>query len=130
MRHYTVDEADALIPTLSPVLEDLHDLHLRLQEAREVVEEFQHLASQNGNARTTHILDPDVDMSKLQSEMRKRLEFLTGLDVVLKDIEIGLIDFPTRLHDHDVYLCWHLGEERVGFWHEIEEGYRGRRPLP
>jgi hypothetical protein len=130
MRHYTVDEANALIPTLSPVLEDVHDLYSRLQEAQEVVREVQHLASQNGNAKSTRILEPEVDMSRLQSEMRKRLEFLAGLDVVLKDIEMGLVDFPTRLYEHDVYLCWHLGEDRVGYWHEIEEGYRGRRPLP
>jgi hypothetical protein len=130
MRHYTVDEANALIPTLSPVLEDIHDLYLRLQEAQEVVADFQQLASQNGNAKTTRVLDPDVDTSKLRADIRQRLEFLSGLDVVLKDIEIGLVDFPTRLYDHDVYLCWHLGEERVAFWHEIEDGYQGRRPLP
>ena len=51
------------------------------------------------------------------------------LEIVVRDIDRGLIDFPA-LHDgREVYLCWELGEERIGFWHELEAGYGGRRPL-
>ena len=47
----------------------------------------------------------------------------------IKDLETGLIDFPTLYRDKEVYLCWKLGETGIGFWHHVEDGFRGRRPV-
>jgi hypothetical protein len=129
MRHFTVDEANALIPTLEPVLDSLHDTFIQWQEAVEVVRAFEAQALQNGHATETRIFDPDVDTIRIREELRERLQFLQQLGVVLKDIQIGLIDFPARRDGRDVYLCWHLGEESVANWHELDEGYRSRKPI-
>jgi hypothetical protein len=129
MRQFTVDEANALIPVLSPVLDRLHDTYIRMQEAAEVVRAFEWQALQDGHATETRIFDPDVDLEAIQEEMASGMAFIRELGVVLKDIELGLVDFPARLHGRDVYLCWHLGEERVGYWHDVDGGYRQRQPL-
>ena len=48
---------------------------------------------------------------------------------MLKDLDEGLVDFPAMLDGHEIYLCWKLGEERIGYWHGVDEGFAGRKPL-
>lgn len=67
----------------------------------------------------------DTSATKLQAA----LEFIHSQGCQVKDLDIGLLDFPTLYHGREVYLCWKLGEERIDFWHEVDAGYRGRRPI-
>ena len=62
-------------------------------------------------------------------EVRRLLLTLGGMGVVLRDIDSGLVDFPSYRDDREIYLCWRLGEERITSWHEIDEGFHSRRPL-
>ena len=66
--------------------------------------------------------------SSLQT-LQDYVDELTDIGVELRDYESGLIDFPGRHEGRDVYLCWKLGEERIGYWHSVEEGYKGRKPI-
>jgi hypothetical protein len=129
VRHFTVDEANALIPTLTPLLQDLHALHQRMTRAVEEVQVFERRAIQNGHGENTNVFLPDYSLEAIHSELNERLGYLDRLGIQLKDIENGILDFPTRMHGRDVYLCWRLGEETVAHWHEIESGFAGRRPL-
>jgi len=61
--------------------------------------------------------------------MQERMVFLEAQSIVLKDIQHGIIDFPSRMYDRDVYLCWRLGEDSVSHWHDVDAGFAGRRPL-
>ena len=61
--------------------------------------------------------------------MKKRLAEVRSLGVEVKDIRKGLCDFPHRRGGRLVYLCWHLGEEKIGFWHEIQKGFGGRQAI-
>ena len=61
--------------------------------------------------------------------MRELLGSIQGLGIVVRDIDRGLIDFPAIRDQREVYLCWELDEERIAFWHDLESGYGGRRPL-
>jgi len=61
--------------------------------------------------------------------MRAGLDRLFGAGIILRDAETGLIDFPSERDGQEIFLCWRLGEERVGFWHGPESGFTGRRPL-
>lgn len=61
--------------------------------------------------------------------LKSTLERIQDIGCQLKDIEIGLIDFPTLYREREVYLCWKLGESGIGFWHHVEDGFRGRRPI-
>jgi hypothetical protein len=128
-RQFTVEEANALIPLLTPILEDLRQVHHRMWEAVSEVRTFEQRAASNGHGENSRIFEPAFDVSKIQAELEQRLRYLRGIGVVLKDIEHGILDFPTRMHGREVYLCWQVGEERVAYWHDIETGFAGRQPL-
>ncbi|HLJ67408.1 MAG TPA: DUF2203 domain-containing protein [Chloroflexota bacterium] len=130
MRHFTVEEANALLPTLIPVLHDLRAQRTRMEEAVKRVRSFERRAGQNGHGDLAEVLDPDHDLSRIRDEIEQRLNFLQGLGVHLKNIENGIVDFPTQMFGGDVYLCWRLGEESVSHWHGMETGFAGRKPLP
>lgn len=61
--------------------------------------------------------------------LKAALERIQEIGCQVKDLETGLIDFPTLYRDKEVYLCWKLGEDGIGYWHHIEDGFRGRRPI-
>jgi hypothetical protein len=61
--------------------------------------------------------------------LKSTVEKIQELGCQLKDLEMGLVDFPTLYRGQEVYLCWKLGESGIGFWHHVEDGYRGRRPI-
>jgi hypothetical protein len=61
--------------------------------------------------------------------MQADVAWLDDRGVVLRDIPSGLLDLPTIVSGHDAWLCWRLGEDRVGWWHRTDEGVAGRRPL-
>ena len=62
-------------------------------------------------------------------ELRTALGELQAMEVVLRDLERGLVDFPSLREGREVYLCWEEGEQSIGFWHDLEAGHAGRQPL-
>ncbi len=68
-------------------------------------------------------------LERSQSEMAELIGEITGLGVQVKDIDRGLLDFPSTVEGQDALLCWHVGEERITHWHSPEDGFAGRRPL-
>ena len=129
MRHFTVDEANELIPTLTPILEDLQGLQQRLVDVAGEVADFERRAMGNGNGENTDMFKPGHDLREIQREIQQRVHFLQGMGCHLKAIEHGIVDFPTRMYGRDVYLCWRLGEARVAYWHDMDAGFAGRQPL-
>jgi hypothetical protein len=121
-RHYTVDEANALLPRVKPVLRKLRDAKdlLTDSEAHDVLSEA---ASGNGGG------EPGRQVGEAFLELRRLLSTLQEADIVVRDIDRGLIDFPAIRGGEEVYLCWELGEDAVEHWHDLESGYRGRQPL-
>jgi hypothetical protein len=121
-RHYSVEEANALLPRVKPVLRKLRDAKdlLTDEEAHEVLSEA---APMNGGG------DSGRQVGEAFLEVRRLLEALQEAGIVVRDIDRGLIDFPAVREGQEVYLCWELGEDGVEYWHDLESGYRGRRPL-
>ena len=68
-------------------------------------------------------------VNKSISELYKQIEELEEMGILIKSFEEGLIDFPAKRFDDEVWLCWKLGEDKVKFWHSKDEGFRGRKPL-
>lgn len=121
-RHFTVAEADALLPTVAPMLAELRTARDRLTD-REAHEALAEAAPGNGGGNRGRAVG-DAFL-----EVRRLLAGLAELGIVVRDIDRGLIDFPAIRDDREVYLCWERGEQGIGFWHELESGYSGRRPL-
>jgi len=121
-RHFTVAEADAALGEVGPLLERLREARDRLTDA-EAHEALAEASPTNGGGRHGHAVGGAF------LEVRRLLATLSALGVVLRDIDRGLVDFPALLDGREIYLCWQRGEARIGFWHELESGYEGRRPL-
>ncbi len=121
-RHFTAAEANSLLPTLAPLLERLRAAKDELTD-EELHDALGEAAPGNGGG------EPGQAVGVAFLEVRRLLVTLTEAGVVVKDIDRGLVDFPALLEDREVFLCWELGEDEVGFWHELDAGYGGRRPL-
>jgi hypothetical protein len=121
-RHYTVEEANALLPSVKPLLQRLRDAGDMLtdSEAHDVLSDA---APTNGGG------EPGSQVGEAFLEVRRLLGTLEDAGIVVRDIDRGLIDFPAIREGEEVYLCWELGEDEVEYWHDLESGYRGRQQL-
>lgn len=128
---FTLGEAQTLLPVLEALLRKAQKSGTR---AAELEVEFERLRQQIFLAGGTHI---DVALiARRRAERDKALQetqdTLTEIDeigVQVKDLEKGLLDFPCTMDGKTILLCWKLGEKEIGYWHSIEEGFAGRRPI-
>jgi hypothetical protein len=121
-RHFTRAEANALLPQLTAMLDQLRESKDELTDA-EAHEALGEAAPSNGGGEE----GKQVGVAFL--EVRRLLETIEQSGIVLRDIDRGLVDFPALLEDREVYLCWELGEDEVAYWHDMDAGYGGREPL-
>ncbi len=121
-RHYTPEQANALLPQLKPLLRELRDARDRLtdEEAHSVLADA--APTNGGGAQGRHVGEAFL-------EVRRILAQLEALEIVVRDVDRGLIDFPAIIEGREVYLCWELGEDEIGFWHDLDGGYGGRHRL-
>ena len=130
-RYFTPDDVEALIPKLTELVERLRTAHAEVQTVRERLEgERQRLTLAGGG-----VLDRAgwrVDSQRLESatkEAQAILDEIHAMGGVVKDIGLGLVDFPHLRAGRVVNLCWKLGESHVRWWHGLDEGYGTRKPL-
>ncbi|HTZ98792.1 MAG TPA: DUF2203 domain-containing protein [Candidatus Aquilonibacter sp.] len=69
------------------------------------------------------------ERNRLEQAIRDALEKIHSTGCIVKDLDVGLLDFPSRIDGEDVYLCWRLGEDRIRFYHRQDEGFAGRKPI-
>jgi len=120
-RTYSVDEANAMLSELEEILPAIREARQVVLRAGERIKEM--VASDGGGHEGTEYWNAI-------RTLRGHVEHLAELGILLRDPETGLVDFPGELDGRRVYLCWRLGETRVGHWHDLESGFAGRRPLP
>lgn len=121
-RHFTRAEANALLPHLTDILNQLRSAKGELTDA-EAHKALADAAPTNGGGEEGR----RVGVAFL--EVRRLLETIEQSGIVLRDIDRGLVDFPAVIDGQEVYLCWELGEDDVNYWHDLDAGYRGREPL-
>jgi hypothetical protein len=121
-RHYTVERANAALAWVMERIERLRSARIGLndEEARAALQEA---GPTNGGG------EPGRVVSDAFLEMRNALLELQAMEVVLRDLDRGLVDFPSIRDGREVFLCWEEGEDEIGFWHDVDSGYGGRRPL-
>jgi hypothetical protein len=121
-RHYTLEQANAALPWVGERIERLREAQALLteKEARDALSEA---APGNGGG------EPGQVVSEGFLALRSGLAELEAMEIVLRDLERGLVDFPALREGREVYLCWVEGEDEISFWHELEAGYAGRQPL-
>jgi hypothetical protein len=121
-RHYSVEQANEALATVKPLLQ-------RLRDASDLLSDEEAHAALTDAAPTNGGGEPGTQVGEAFLEVRRLLLVLEEAGIVVRDIARGLIDFPTILDGREVYLCWELGEDEIGWWHELDAGYRGREPL-
>jgi len=124
-RYFTVAEANAFLPTLVPLLQQLQDLKREAQAKIYQLEEAKVLSPQRPDAFFQEEAQIEFLVFHADTLLRQVLE--TGVQV--KDVDTGLCDFPALMHGQDVLLCWRLGEAQVSHWHGLYEGYLGRKEI-
>jgi len=121
-RHYTVDEANRKLRAVGAIVRRVRDARRRL--GREAPDgDFATLTELTGGAW------PGAEHARAALEVALGFDRLEELDVVVRDLERGLIDFPSLIEGEEAYLCWLLDEPSVGHWHAPGAGFGGRRPL-
>ncbi|MQA75067.1 MAG: DUF2203 family protein [Solirubrobacterales bacterium] len=120
--HFSVEEANAMLSRVEPMLRGL-------REARDRLTDSEAHAALAGAAPANGGGEPGREVGEGFLEVRRLLAELQELGIVVRDIDRGLIDFPAILEGREVYLCWQLDEPEVGFWHDLETGFGGRRAL-
>ena len=126
-RLFTVNEANELLPIVRPLVEQILENIRRLKHASETVIRNRHL-DPDAPDLMKH-LHADDGIARLVGEVKQWVETINGHGCMCKGVEQGLIDFPCVYGAEVVYLCWQLGEPSVSFWHRIEDGFAGRKPL-
>ena len=132
-RYYAIDEANAVLGDVEPILAALRDqraelIELRDQAVAEAPDDTLDDAQPTDDAvRELRLLR--LRMQGLIDQMQAGVVRLVDLDITLRDISTGLIDFPALLSGRHIWLCWRLGESEVGHWHRHDEGFGSRRPL-
>jgi hypothetical protein len=130
-RFFHLLEAERLLPEVEGILRSLIQLKEDYQRTgREVEGLVQKVAMAGG------MVPPRERIGQLRARkdalaegLKSCLKKIEETGCVLKDADIGLVDFPTLYRGREVYLCWKLGENGIGYWHRIEDGYRGRQAI-
>jgi len=131
MRHFTPEEANAALVEVRPLVERLVAHRRRHVDALARQEEMEGRIRGNGGGMPPAALaDAAAAVEREARQLAKLVDEIAERGAEVKDLDEGLIDFPALREGETVLLCWRLGEEEIGFWHRIEDGFAGRRPLP
>lgn len=126
-RLFTLAEANALLPSLIPILEVLRADRAAALAAQRGLDEL--TPAMRGNGAGMRAAELEQELRQLAPRIAAGVRNIARLGVEIKDLEHGLIDFPAERDGRVVYLCWRLGEDQVSFWHETDGGFLGRQAL-
>lgn len=130
-RTFTLEEAQSLLP----VLESLLKTAIEGKKTAEAIDaEFQEIAHRvflNGGTllKIVPLAKRKAEREKAVQAVKDAITEITAIGVLVKDIDMGLLDFPCVVEGEMILLCWKLGESAITFWHGLEEGYAGRKPI-
>jgi hypothetical protein len=122
-QYFTPQEANDALPVIRPILEEMMQIGARVREHQpELWSLVQKSAGNGGNPTLSSLL---TEFDRLDALLHQ----IQDMGIKVKDLQSGLVDFPAWHDEHEVYLCWQVGEQGVEFWHEIEAGFAGRQPI-
>ncbi len=122
-RYYTTDEANALLPTLRPMVAGMLEARQRIVDAQPDLWPMLEKAMGNGGSKKAGAVLADFET------IQKAVQAIEGFGLQLKDLNTGLIDFLSQRNGREVWLCWRFDEPSVAHWHDLDSGFSGRQPL-
>lgn len=130
-KYFNRQEAEQLLPMLEPQLQDVRRQKQKIDALRaELAKAASRIMVLGGSFPPyAELARQKAESDQATRQLQETVSKIQETGCVVKDLDLGLVDFPSLLKGEEVYLCWKLGEERIGYWHGIEEGFAGRKPL-
>jgi hypothetical protein len=130
-RYFTHRQAEQLLPEVESAIRDAISLKSEYEDAEAEWQGFSRRVTLMGGMPVDHskVLEQKKRRESTAHGLKEVLERIQDYGCVVKDLDVGLIDFPTLLRGEEVYLCWKLGESGISFWHGVSEGFGGRKPI-
>ncbi|HKS83037.1 MAG TPA: DUF2203 domain-containing protein [Candidatus Acidoferrales bacterium] len=128
---FSLKEAERLRVQLEPVLIEAMESRRKLAELDEQLGDLAERIQRSGGMQVSYekAAKMRIERNQVEGEVRSALDRIHATGCLVKDLDVGLLDFPARIDDEEVYLCWKLGEDRIRFYHRQDEGFAGRKPL-
>lgn len=128
---FSLTEAERLRMQLEPALIQAMETRRKLGELDEQLNLLSERIQRSGGLLVSYekAARVRIERNRLEESLRSAIERIHETGCIVKDLDIGLLDFPSRLNNEDVYLCWRLGEDRIRFYHRQDEGFAGRKPI-
>ena len=130
-RYFTLVQARAALPAVGRSIREAVQAKTHYSEAEKAIESLvQRIMMRGGVQVDTEAAE--AWKSQLDSNgqaLKSALDRIEEMGVLVKDLDVGLVDFPTLFRGEEVYLCWRMDENDIDFWHGVNEGFRGRRPI-
>jgi hypothetical protein len=130
-KRFTLEEAQHLLPEVDRLLRQAIEAKASYQEAEHTIQEMNERIMLMGGI----VVDRDraiaakTGREQAAAVLRNAIEGVQETGCLVKDLDTGLVDFPTLFRGVEVYLCWKLGEPGIDHWHGVDEGFRGRKPI-
>ena len=130
-RTFTLDEAQSLLPVLESLLRSAIDAKKFIEEADAQMQALHHRIFLNGGMflDIVSLARRNAERAKAEQRAKDAVAEIDSIGVQVKDLDIGLLDFPCLVEGQIVLLCWKLGEKAITHWHGTEEGFAGRKPI-
>lgn len=131
LKTFTIDEAQSLLPLLESLLKRASEGKRAAQEIESELTELGRRIYLAGGMRV-NLAETGRKRTEMEAHLQRVQESIAEIDsigVQVKDVEAGLLDFPCRVDDQVVLLCWRMGETSIEHWHTIEDGFQGRKPV-
>ena len=130
-RHFSLQEAEHQLPEVERALRDALIHKAEYEKAHQELESHTRRIRMLGGARVNPgpLIAVRSRRDTSAAALKEALERIEEIGAVVKDLDIGLIDFPTRFRGREVYRCWKLGEEGIAWWHGTDEGFAGRKAI-
>jgi hypothetical protein len=122
-RYFTLEQANEALTLIRPLMDEVQAIRQKIMSSQP--EAWTAIEKSIGNGGNRALSNMVQDFEKLDLLVHRILE----TDVLIKDVNIGLLDFPALRNGREVYLCWQYGEGEIAFWHEVDAGYAGRQPI-
>jgi len=130
-RTFTLDEAQTLLPILESLLKQAINGKKLIEEVDAETQEMAQRIFLNGGTlvNVVHVATRKAERERALQRIKDAIAEIDATGVQVKDLDVGLLDFPCKVDDEMVLLCWKLGEPKIGFYHGMTDGFAGRKPI-
>jgi hypothetical protein len=128
---FSLTEAERLRSQVEPLLIEAMESRRKMAEFEEKLTKLAERIQRSGGMQVAYegIAKWRIQRNQLEDSVRATVDRIHSTGCIVKDLDAGLLDFPSRINDEEVYLCWRLGEDRIRFYHAQDEGFAGRKPI-